>query len=278
MGVVEGRQNCAPTLVAGGLIADRNCEVNSGFCGPGSRKLPALALIAPCGGSSGSLKAAAVAADAVAATAPHAARYSRTQFQCPGWCFQICPWHDLWIFQGKEPGPLSDNQQAVSGGGLPPNPFTSSLTGATPHRRKESGILQIADSTTFKVSNTVAAALETIKPGGIREMHWHPNADEWQYYIKGEARMTVFDAGPRPDDGLPSRRRRSREAQPRPLRAEHRNDRLQFIAVFKAPAYAERSLSNWLTRTPAAMVAQHLNIDPAVLAQFPKSASGIVPA
>ena len=31
-----------------------------------------------------------------------------------------------------------------------------------------------------------------IKPGGLRELHWHPNADEWQYYISGRARMGVF--------------------------------------------------------------------------------------
>src|SRR5947209_15611516 len=24
------------------------------------------------------------------------------------------------------------------------------------------------------------------------EPHWHPNADEWQYYISGRARMGVF--------------------------------------------------------------------------------------
>jgi oxalate decarboxylase len=53
---------------------------------------------------------------------------------------------------------------------------------------------------------------------------------------------------------------------------------MQFLAVFKSPAYAEISLSNWLTRAPAAMVAQHLNIDPTVLAQFPKGGPGIVPA
>ena len=28
-------------------------------------------------------------------------------------------------------------------------------------------------------------------------MHWHPNADEWQYWIAGRGRMTVFNAGPR---------------------------------------------------------------------------------
>lgn len=26
----------------------------------------------------------------------------------------------------------------------------------------------------------------------MRELHWHPNNDEWQYYLTGEARMTVF--------------------------------------------------------------------------------------
>ena len=35
-----------------------------------------------------------------------------------------------------------------------------------------------------------------MKPGGLREMHWHPNADEWQYYLTGKARMTVFNTGP----------------------------------------------------------------------------------
>jgi oxalate decarboxylase len=29
----------------------------------------------------------------------------------------------------------------------------------------------------------MTGALMRIKPGGMRELHWHPNADEWQYYI-----------------------------------------------------------------------------------------------
>jgi oxalate decarboxylase len=200
-------------------------------------------------------------------------------FGVPTDAFKSIPLNDLWIFQGKEPGLLSDDQEAVSSGGLPPNPFTFSLTGSTPRRKNENGILQVADSTTFKVSNTIAAAVETIKPGAIREMHWHPNADEWQYYTKGEARMTVFDAGPRAqtmdfragDVGVVKRN------QGHYVQNTGTTD-MQFLAVFKAPAYEEISLSNWLTRTPAALVAQHLNIDPAVLARFPKGGPGIVPA
>ena len=202
-----------------------------------------------------------------------------SNFGVPPETLKSVPLHDLWIFQGTEPGPLSDDQRAVSSGGMPPNPFTFSLAGNEPRRKTGSGTLHVADSTTFKVSNTIAAALETIKPGGIREMHWHPNADEWQYYTQGEGRMTVFDAGPRAqtmdfhagDVGLVKR------SQGHYVQNTGTTD-LQFFAVFKAPTYQEISLSDWLTHTPAALVAQHLNIDPSVLARFPANAPGIVPA
>ena len=26
----------------------------------------------------------------------------------------------------------------------------------------------------------------------MRELHWHPNADEWQYYLEGTAEMAVY--------------------------------------------------------------------------------------
>jgi oxalate decarboxylase len=26
----------------------------------------------------------------------------------------------------------------------------------------------------------------------MRELHWHPHADEWQYYLKGAAEMGVY--------------------------------------------------------------------------------------
>jgi oxalate decarboxylase len=108
-------------------------------------------------------------------------------FGVPAETFKSIPLHNLWIFQGKEPGPLAADQAAVRSGGVPPNPFTFSLGGATPVYSNSSGTARVADSRTFKVSTTIAAALETIKPGAIREMHWHPNADEWQYWIKAKA-------------------------------------------------------------------------------------------
>jgi oxalate decarboxylase len=31
------------------------------------------------------------------------------------------------------------------------------------------------DSTNFPISKTLAATFVTLKPGGLRELHWHPN-------------------------------------------------------------------------------------------------------
>ncbi len=199
-------------------------------------------------------------------------------FGVPADTFKSIPLHDLWIFQGKEPGPLSADQDAVASAGLPPEPFTFRLGQSTPIKSNRSGTLRLADSSIFTVSKTIAAALETIAPGAVREMHWHPNAAEWQYWIKGEGRMTVFDAGPRAqtadfksgDIGYVKR------GQGHVIQNTGTTE-LQFLAVFKIAEYQEIGLSSWLTHTPAPMVAQHLNIDPSVLGKFPSNQPGILP-
>jgi oxalate decarboxylase len=118
-------------------------------------------------------------------------------FGVPAETFAAIPVHNLWIFQGRVPGDLSTDQAAARGTAVdPPHPFTFSLASLPPVGETKGGQVRIADSSNFNVSKTTAAALLTIPPGGMRELHWHPNADEWQYYIKGKGRMTVFNTGP----------------------------------------------------------------------------------
>ncbi|MDI7864885.1 cupin domain-containing protein [Rhizobiaceae bacterium n13] len=199
-------------------------------------------------------------------------------FGVPENVFKNIPLTDLWIFQGKEPGPLSIDQEAVASGGLPPEPFSFRLGAASPLKDNKSGNIKLADSKTFKVSKTIAAALETIKPGAVREMHWHPNADEWQYWIKGKGRMTVFDAGPQAqtadfnagDVGYV-------KAQQGHIIQNTGTEDLILLAAFKTDEYQEISLSDWLTHTPPALVAQHFNIPVSELAKFPANQPAIMP-
>ena len=90
----------------------------------------------------------------------------------------------------------ADRAAATGAAGAPPYPFTFSLGSMPPVRQTKGGEVRIADSKNFTMSKTIAAAQVTVHPGGLRELHWHPNADEWQYWIKGKGRMGVFDTGP----------------------------------------------------------------------------------
>jgi oxalate decarboxylase len=118
-------------------------------------------------------------------------------FGVPADAFSKIPLHNLWIFQGQLPGSLEAARAAATGtAGAPPYPFTFSLGSMKPTRQTKGGEVRIADSNNFNVSKTIAAAQVTVHPGGMRELHWHPNADEWQYWIKGKGRMGVFDTGP----------------------------------------------------------------------------------
>ena len=201
-------------------------------------------------------------------------------FGVPAEAFSKIPLQNLWIFQGTLPGDLSaERAEVTNNGGTPAHPFIFSLGSSVPVRQSASGDERVADSRNFTVSTTIAAALVTVRPGGVREMHWHPNADEWQYYLKGKGRMTVFNTGPNAmtmdftagDIGYVKRNYGHY--------VENTGDTdLQFIGVFRAPRYEEVSLSNWLTHTPAALVAQHLNIDPATIAKWPRNGPGIMPA
>jgi oxalate decarboxylase len=44
----------------------------------------------------------------------------------------------------------------------------------------------------FPISKTITGVILDLDPGGLRELHWHPNADEWQYVISGQVRETLF--------------------------------------------------------------------------------------
>jgi oxalate decarboxylase family bicupin protein len=105
---------------------------------------------------------------------------------------------------------------------------------------------------TSPASKTVTAALVTVKLGSMPDRHWHPNADEWQYYRQGSARMSVFNTGPHAnttdfragDVGL-VRRNCGHYVE------NTGDDDLGFIETFRSDHYEEVSLANWLSHLPA---------------------------
>jgi len=193
--------------------------------------------------------------------------------------FKNLPARQLYIFQGEIPGALEDDIKAIGGAGnMARERFDFHLTEQAPTKRTKGGEVRIADSTTFTVSRTMAAGLVTLRPGGMRELHWHPNADEWQYYISGKARMTVFATAGRArtmdfqtgDVGYVQ--------QTLPHYVENTgNTDLTFLEMFKSNVFQEISMNQWLSRTPPELVAAHLHLDKATLNAIQKDKSVIVP-
>jgi oxalate decarboxylase len=181
----------------------------------------------------------------------------------------------LYIFAAPVPGPLASDKMA---GATPvPQSLSHRMLAQQPIRTK-SGTVRITDTSNFPASKTIAAALVEVEPGGMRELHWHPNTDEWQFYIDGQARMGVFAASgqARTFDFLAG------DVGYVPFAMGHYIENtgttpLRFLEIFKSSYYADVSLNQWLALTPPELVQAHLKLDPQTLAALRKSKSPVVP-
>ncbi len=189
------------------------------------------------------------------------------------------PSKELFIFQVEVPGSLEEDRR-VAAGSLGPShiDFAFRATQDAPTKRTKSGEVRIVDSSTFKVSTAIAAAIGTVRPGGLRELHWHPNADEWHYFFAGKGRMTVFATGGRArtmdfesvDVGY------IQKTLPHYVENTGTTD-LKFLEMFKSSYYQDFALSEWLAHTPPQLVAAHLHLDKSTLDTLPGEKAVIVP-
>src|ERR1700751_3185018 len=170
---------------------------------------------------------------------------------------------ELFIFQSEVPPALAADQRAAAGAmGPSAMDFAFRLTQQPVTQRTKGGEVRIIDSSLFKASTTIAAAIVTVHPGGMRELHWHPNADEWQYYISGKGRMTVFATGSRARTADFEAGDVGYVQQTLPHYIENTGETdLRFLEMFKSSFYQDLSLSEWLSHTPPELVRAPLNLD-----------------
>jgi oxalate decarboxylase len=181
-----------------------------------------------------------------------------------------------YIFPAPLPGPLAGDK--IPGATEVPQSFSHHMMAQTPIKTK-SGTVRITDTKNFPVSKTIAAALVEVEPGGMRELHWHPNTAEWQYYIQGSARMGVFGASgqARTFDFAEN------DVGYVPFAMGHYVENtgtatLRFLEIFKSDSYADVSLDQWLALTPPELVKSHLNADQQLMQASRKQKLPVVPA
>lgn len=182
---------------------------------------------------------------------------------------------ERYIFPAPLPGSLSSDK--IQGATAVPISYSHRLGAQTPIKTK-SGTVRISDSTSFPASTAISAALVEIEPGGLRELHWHPNSDEWQYYIEGEARMGVFAASgqARTFDF------RAGDVGYVPFAMGHYIENtgstpMRFLEIFKSDTYSDVSLSTWMALTPPELVEAHLKLDESIMRNLRKEKAPVVP-
>ncbi|TVY08140.1 oxalate decarboxylase family bicupin [Paenibacillus cremeus] len=185
-------------------------------------------------------------------------------FGVPESAFSTIPNNQVYIFQAPVPGSMN-SQEVDSPYGPVPRAFTHQLLAQEPIVTP-GGTVRIVDSSNFPVSTTIAAALVEIKPGGMREMHWHPNNDEWQYYLTGTARMTAFAANGK----ARTFDYRAGDVGYVPFAFGHYiqntgDQSVWFLEMFQSDRFADISLNQWMALTPHELVQQNLRATPELM-------------
>lgn len=149
--------------------------------------------------------------------------------------------------------------------------------GVAPLMQFPGGSERLVSQQQFPISTTITGVLLTLAPGGLRELHWHPNADEWQYYIKGRSEIGVFGA---------NGKYRQDEFGPGDVAFINRgfghyirqigNQETQILVAFNSPDYQEISLSSWLASNPPKLLADNFGLDRGVVEKLPHAGRFIV--
>ncbi|GAB7345838.1 hypothetical protein MBLNU457_4095t1 [Dothideomycetes sp. NU457] len=195
--------------------------------------------------------------------------------------FDHIPDGQLYIFPGTPASTnASDPRNNVIGpaGPLPKSSTYSYHLSQQQAYQVPGGSVKLIDSQSFPTASKFAAALFTVKPGAMRELHWHTTSDEWTFILSGSGRLTVFDA---PEAS------RTFDFQagdvgyvpvPDAHYLENTGDEdLVYLEVLQAGVYNGISVAQWLGLTPKQIVGDHLGFSEDTLDRLPRVKPFILP-
>jgi oxalate decarboxylase len=188
------------------------------------------------------------------------------------------PATQLYIFPAELPGPLEEDKRFLGSNLETENQYTFKMSKMAPTTTSSGGEVRVVDSGNFPVALNVAAAQVTLKPGAIRELHWHPNVSEWQYWIKGKGRMTIVTA----EGKARTMDFNANDVGFVPTMAGHYientgTEDLVFLEMFKTAHYQDISLNEWIARMPDKMAQAHLKLPLPVIRRAPQTKNNCLP-
>jgi oxalate decarboxylase len=181
------------------------------------------------------------------------------------------PKGETYIMQGRVI-PLDSVAAREINDNVGPNTHRYRLMAQRPVREFPGGTVHLASAREFPMSSTMTGGIMRLKPGALRELHWHPNANEWQYVARGRTRVTLFGSDGRlamsdfgPGDVAYIPRGYGHSVQ------SIGDEESEIVLSFDSGEYQEISLSQWLSTTPRHLLANNFGVEEEVFARFPKS-------
>jgi len=143
------------------------------------------------------------------------------------------------------------------------------LMSQKPRVSTEGGQLYVASAREFPVSSTMTGLVLKLKPGAMHEPHWHADANEWHYVLKGRARVTLFAF----DKRVAVAELSAGECAYIPSNCGHSiqnigNEDTEIVGVLDSGNYHESSLSDWLAKAPRHLLANNFGIKEQDVARF----------
>jgi oxalate decarboxylase len=192
----------------------------------------------------------------------------------PESAFAEFPRKELYIGPGKVP----PSAEEIRNSELQPSQSSHKFRlGKMPAKVFPGGEERIVTANEFPIQTTLTAVRMDLKPGALRELHWHPHADEWQYYVSGRGRVTIFGSHGRV---------RTEEFGPGHVAfikqgyghfVEQVGDEpTRILILFNSSMYQEISLANWLGGNPDSVLSSNFGISREMLQRLPKKEAGIL--
>ena len=198
-------------------------------------------------------------------------------FGLPESAFDGFPKDEVYFARGPvAPAAIPPNQQGPMKS--PPNTHKFRMLAQEPHSIHRGGREWRVGADRFPISRTVTGVILDLEPGGFRELHWHPNADEWQYVIDGKVSVTLFGS---------HGRYRTEELEKGDVgyipqgyghSVENVGDkRCRVLIGFNTGHYEAIDLSMWIAGNPLDVLSTNFSKPQALFAKFPKERVFIAP-
>jgi oxalate decarboxylase len=184
------------------------------------------------------------------------------------------PKKEVYIGPGRMP-PAAENLRNAE---LQPNQFSHKYRlDHQPPKVFPGGLEYIVSSKEFPLQTTLTAARMDLQPGALQELHWHPHADEWHYYVRGRARVGVFGS---------HGRTKTEEFGPGHVGFIQQgyghyieqvgDEPTEILILFNSGEYQAISLANWLGGNPSTLLEDNFSISQNIADQLPKKERGIL--